>query len=84
LTGAAQGHETAERSIDEDTIWSRLHDEILTPARTRLGRESWDSATRDGAVLTVHDAINLALARGRFAATAPVRHAPSAPWSHGS
>jgi tetratricopeptide (TPR) repeat protein len=66
LTGAATGHETQARAVDEDTIWSRLYDEILTPARERYGPEQWDSAEREGAALTVHDAINLALERGRF------------------
>ena len=44
LAGAAHGRETADRSVDEDTIWDRLYDEILTPARERYGAENWDRA----------------------------------------
>ena len=58
------------RRVDEDTIWSRLHDEILTPARERYGRELWDLAEREGAALTVSETIDLALAQERFASPA--------------
>jgi predicted ATPase/class 3 adenylate cyclase len=71
LAGAAQGRETAERSVDEDTIWSRLHDEILTPARNRYGPHNWDRAASETAPLSAHDAIDLALAHGRFAPPTP-------------
>jgi hypothetical protein len=71
LTGAAHGRETADRSVDEDDIWSRLHDEILTPARERYGPETWDRAAHETAPLSVHDAIDLALAHGRFAPPPP-------------
>jgi predicted ATPase/class 3 adenylate cyclase len=70
LCGAAIGHETKSRAVAGDTIWSRLHHEILTPARERSGRELWDLAEREGAALTTHDAINLALECGRFAPAA--------------
>ena len=72
LAGAAQGHETAERSVEEDTMWSRLHDEILTPARERCGPELWDRAAHEGAALSVHEAIDLALTSGRFAPPPPL------------
>jgi hypothetical protein len=55
--------------VDEETIWSRLQDEILTPAR-RQQPESWDRDEREGASLSVPEAVDLALARGRFAPTA--------------
>ena len=45
-------------------------DDILAPARHRYGPERWDLAEREGAELTVHDAIDLALERGRFARVA--------------
>jgi predicted ATPase/class 3 adenylate cyclase len=67
LSGAAREHEAASRSVPEETIWSRLNDEILTPARDRYGPENWDRAARQGASLTVQEAIELALAGGRLA-----------------
>ena len=70
LAGAAQGVETAERSAGEDTIWCRLRDEILTPARERYGSEKWDRAEREAAALTVSETIDLALAQERFASPA--------------
>jgi predicted ATPase/class 3 adenylate cyclase len=63
LVGAAEGLETAERSADEDTIWHRLHDEILTPARKRYGSDNWDRAAREAAALNGQEAIDMALAR---------------------
>jgi predicted ATPase/class 3 adenylate cyclase len=67
LTGAATAHESKSRAVDEDTVWSRVHDEFLTPARERCGPERWDLAQREGAALTVHDAVGLALEHGRSA-----------------
>jgi predicted ATPase/class 3 adenylate cyclase len=78
LTGAAKAHQ-ARRNVDEDTVWSRLIDDSLAPARERYGPEQWDVAERQGAAVTVHDAIDLALERGRFAraATTTTAAAPS-------
>jgi tetratricopeptide (TPR) repeat protein len=67
LTGAAQSRETANRSADEDTIWDRLHDEILTPARERYGAENWDRAAAAAAMLSLQETIDLALAHGPLA-----------------
>jgi tetratricopeptide (TPR) repeat protein len=67
LAGAAQSRETANRSVDEDTIWDRLYDEILTPARERYGTENWDRAAGAAAVLSLPEAIDLALAQGPLA-----------------
>ncbi|HSD79366.1 MAG TPA: tetratricopeptide repeat protein, partial [Solirubrobacteraceae bacterium] len=66
LTGAAKRHEVP-RGVAEDAVWSRLTEEILAPAREHDGHERWDSAEREGAELTVRDALDLALRRGRFA-----------------
>ena len=76
LAGAARAHETG-RSLDENSIWSRLND-LLGPARDRYGPEKWDRAEREGASFTTHDAINLALERGRFAPAATTA-TPAAP-----
>jgi predicted ATPase/class 3 adenylate cyclase len=78
LAGAAHGLETAARSVDEDAIWYRLHDEILTPARGRYGLEKWDRVMREAASLTVSEAIDLALAQERFAPLAPAAAAAGA------
>jgi predicted ATPase/DNA-binding SARP family transcriptional activator len=61
LAGAAHSHESGGRSVDDETVWRRLHDEFLTPARERRGQEQWDSLERDGASLTLQEAIDLAL-----------------------
>jgi predicted ATPase/DNA-binding SARP family transcriptional activator len=77
LAGAAKGHETAARSRGEDAIWARLNDEILAMSRESYGAENWDRAEREGVVLNVPEAIDLALARGAFEAAAPPTVAPS-------
>ena len=69
LTGAAQAHQARRGFVDEQIVRSRLIDDIA-PARHRYGPERWDLAEREGADLTVHDAIDLALERGRFAPAA--------------
>jgi predicted ATPase/class 3 adenylate cyclase len=70
LTGAAKAHQARHGFVDEKIIWSRLIDDILAPARDRYGPERWDVAERAGAALTVDDAIDVALERGRFARVA--------------
>src|SRR4051794_16617769 len=65
LAGAAKRHET-KRSGTEDAVWSRLND-IVAPARERFGVVRWDDAEGEGAVLSVRDAIDLGLARGKLA-----------------
>lgn len=67
LAGAAKAHQARRGFVDEQIVWSRLIDDIA-PARHRDDPERWDLAEREGAALTVHDAIDLALERGRFAA----------------
>jgi predicted ATPase len=67
LSGAAREHEAVSRSVPEETIWSRLNDEILAPARDRYGPANWDRAARQCASLTVQEAIELALTGGRLA-----------------
>jgi predicted ATPase/class 3 adenylate cyclase len=67
LAGAAHGRETADRSVDENTIWDRLYDQILTPARERYGAENWDRAAGAAALLSLEEAIDLALAHGPLA-----------------
>jgi hypothetical protein len=66
LAGAAKAHQARRGFVDEQLVWSRLIDDIA-PARHRYDPERWDLAEREGAALTVHDAIDLALERGRFA-----------------
>jgi len=66
LTGAAKAHQVRRGFLDEETVWSRLLDDIA-PARHRSDPERWDRAEREGAALTIHDAIDLALEHGRFA-----------------
>jgi hypothetical protein len=71
LAGAARVNGTPEPSRNEDSIWSRLGDEHLAPARQRYGPQRWDRAEQEGASLTVHEAIDLALTRERTATLAP-------------
>jgi predicted ATPase/class 3 adenylate cyclase len=78
LTGAAKAHEARRGFGEEEIVWSRLIDDILAPARENYGPERWDLAEREGAALTVHDAIDLALERGRFARVA-IMTTPAAP-----
>ena len=65
LAGAASAHAMPRRT-EEERVWTRLHDEFLAPARERLGDRPWLDAAREGASLTVSEAIDLALDRGRF------------------
>jgi len=78
LAGAAGGHEIASRIGFEETIWARLNGEFVARAREHHGAENWDRAAEEGAALSVPDAIDLALGRGRFASTAAAATAPSA------
>jgi tetratricopeptide (TPR) repeat protein len=73
LFGAAVKHETVERNASEDAIWTRLHNEFLTPARDRYGPESWNRAATQGASLTVQEAIDLALGGSQLAPPAAAR-----------
>jgi hypothetical protein len=66
LAGAAKLHELP-RSPDEEVIWSRLSDETLAPARERHGADRWDAGERDGASLSLREAIDLGPQRGQFA-----------------
>ncbi len=71
LAGAARVSGTPEPNRNEDSIWSRLGDEHVAPARQRYGPDRWDRAEQEGASLTVHEAIDLALTRERTATLAP-------------
>jgi hypothetical protein len=48
-----------------------MNDEILKPARQRYGPNNWDRAQREGAALTVNEAIELVLAQTQLAPDAP-------------
>ena len=61
LAGAAERHQAAARNADERVVWDRLQEEIVLPARSRLGARRWDEASRRGASLTVPEAIDAAL-----------------------
>lgn len=70
LVGAAERHETLAQAPGEALIRSRLIEEMLAAPRQSYGAENWQRASAEGASLTVYDAIDLALRRGRFAPTA--------------
>jgi tetratricopeptide (TPR) repeat protein len=76
IAGAAERHRVGTLAHREIVIMSRL-DAMLTAPRESYGPDNWDHARKDGASLTVYDAIDLALKRGRFAPTAPDNPAPS-------
>jgi tetratricopeptide (TPR) repeat protein len=76
LAGAARAHPAPGASPNESAIWSQL-EEIISRARERVGPEDWDADERRGGALTVPEAIDLALARGRFAHKAPTTLASS-------
>jgi predicted ATPase/DNA-binding SARP family transcriptional activator len=69
LAGAAVRHKTVTQSPSELALRERLLDEILTPARVAGASDEWDRASAEGASLTVYEAIDLGLRRGRFAPT---------------
>jgi predicted ATPase/DNA-binding SARP family transcriptional activator len=69
LAGCATSHEMTSRNRGEDAIWFRLMNEIVTGPRESYGPERWDRAAQEGAALTVPEAIDLGLIRGRFAPT---------------
>jgi predicted ATPase/DNA-binding SARP family transcriptional activator len=58
LTGAAAAHRYGE---PQDPVEARLHTTLFEPARTRCGTHAWDAAVRDGATLSLKDAIAYAL-----------------------
>jgi tetratricopeptide (TPR) repeat protein len=78
LAGAARAHPALGYGPQEVDVLSRLG-AMLDRERERCGPEDWDRAQRSGEVLSVREAIDLALARGRFARTAPDALAPLAP-----
>jgi predicted ATPase/DNA-binding SARP family transcriptional activator len=63
LEGAATRYRAFARSPSEDTVWSRLCDEILAPAREQSPTE-WDSAVREGEFLTTPELLDLAIPGG--------------------
>jgi tetratricopeptide (TPR) repeat protein len=70
LVGAARAHPSPGNSATEAAVWLRMNDRVVAPARDRFGPENWDDAERRGGTLTITEAIDLALARGRFAGRA--------------
>jgi hypothetical protein len=70
LTGAALRHESAERGVGEEAIWSQLL-ELLGRARKDCGPKTWDTAARHGKALSVPDAIDLGLSHERFEPPTP-------------
>jgi predicted ATPase/DNA-binding SARP family transcriptional activator len=63
LVGAARAHPAPGMTPGEAAVWSRLEDAFVAPARERFGPRDWDRAERAGAMLTVAQAIDLALSR---------------------
>lgn len=77
LAAAAVTHKTVTQSPSEIALRERLLDEFLAPAHAAADPEEWDRACAEGASLTVYEAIDLGLRRGRFAtsaATGEIRH----------
>jgi predicted ATPase/class 3 adenylate cyclase len=70
LAGAASAHPALGYGPQESDVISRLR-EMLDRERDRHGLEDWGRAQRAGEALSVREAIDLALARGRFARIAP-------------
>ena len=62
LAGAAAAHRYGER---EDAVDARVNASFLKPARSRIGRDAWDVAAREGAALSFEDAIADALDQPR-------------------
>jgi predicted ATPase/DNA-binding SARP family transcriptional activator len=58
LSGAASAHRYDKL---RDVVNTRLDATFLEPARTRHGTDTWDTAVRDGAALSINDAIAYAL-----------------------
>jgi hypothetical protein len=59
LVGAAATH-TYER-LDGDAVQSRLDTAVFQPARRHHGEAAWDAASREGAALSLRDALAYAL-----------------------
>jgi hypothetical protein len=76
LAAAAKAHEAHGHSLDENTAYARLIDE-LTQARERYGSQDWDRTVRQGSSLTVQESIDIALARGQFSPSAAITVPPS-------
>jgi hypothetical protein len=62
LVGAAGAHRFGQ---PEDPVHARLDATFFDPARTRHGPDAWDAAAREGATLSVEDAIAYALEEPR-------------------
>lgn len=76
LAGTAKALDAVWKGHFEVAIESRL-DEMLVAHRESYGAENWDHVSAAAASLTVYEAIDLALARGRFAPAAPGNTASS-------
>jgi hypothetical protein len=59
LAGVAAAHPNRRRHEDEDRIWHRLSDELLGPARERLGADAWERAERRGGAMRLRDVVAL-------------------------
>jgi predicted ATPase/DNA-binding SARP family transcriptional activator len=58
LVGAAAAHRYEK---PEDPVETRLDETFFEPARTRCGTDTWDTAAREGGMLSFEDAIAYAL-----------------------
>ena len=66
MAGAATtGFHTQRSMVAEELVFRRIQDQLLTPVR-EADPHTWDAATRAGAMLSDHDAINIALARSKL------------------
>jgi hypothetical protein len=61
LEAAAWQHNDRPVYPSEEPVYERLERRFIAPARERLGREAWDSASRAGQEMTAEAAIAFAL-----------------------
>jgi hypothetical protein len=59
LLGMAESHQSGNRDLEEEIIWTRLHD-MLESLVGQYDATEWREAYRQGERLTVSDAIELA------------------------
>jgi tetratricopeptide (TPR) repeat protein len=57
LAGMAAANPTPGRHSDEELVLNRLNDEILGPARERVGPAAWDQAAVRGAAMSLRDVV---------------------------
>ena len=73
LTGAATAHQARHGFVDEEIVWSRWSTTSPQDATATIPSAGTSPSARER-TLTVHDAIDLALERGRFARIATTTH----------